>query len=60
MEGVGTGHRNARWVIWLGVVYTGFPLAVPLSHADWLEWGGPTRDFQPPSRGLAESWPILG
>lgn len=28
--------------------------------ADWPQWGGPTRDFKAPSRGLAETWPASG
>jgi outer membrane protein assembly factor BamB len=27
---------------------------------DWPQWGGPNRDFQAPSRGLAASWPASG
>jgi outer membrane protein assembly factor BamB len=28
--------------------------------ADWLQWGGPTRDFHVPAKGLAETWPDFG
>src|SRR5262245_17900284 len=27
---------------------------------EWTQWGGPTRDFQSPSVGLAETWPASG
>jgi outer membrane protein assembly factor BamB len=32
------------------------------SHAqtDWLQWGGPTRNFMSTSKGLATSWPASG
>jgi outer membrane protein assembly factor BamB len=29
-------------------------------QAQWPQWGGPTRDFQAPSSGLAETWPKEG
>jgi outer membrane protein assembly factor BamB len=28
--------------------------------AGWPQWGGPTRDFKSPSRGLAAAWPASG
>jgi outer membrane protein assembly factor BamB len=28
--------------------------------AEWPQWGGPTRDFKSPSRGLAATWPASG
>src|SRR5262245_5030174 len=27
---------------------------------NWTQWGGPTRDFMSPSKGLASSWPSAG
>ncbi len=30
------------------------------AQAEWPQWGGPTRDFKSPSRGLAASWPASG
>jgi len=27
---------------------------------DWLQWGGPGRNFMPPATGLASSWPAGG
>jgi outer membrane protein assembly factor BamB len=32
----------------------------PALGAGWPQWGGPTRDFKAPSRGLAASWPSGG
>jgi len=28
--------------------------------SDWMQWGGPTRDFMSQSKGLASSWPSGG
>jgi len=28
--------------------------------SDWMQWGGPTRDFMSQSKGLASSWPAGG
>ena len=30
------------------------------AQSDWLQFGGPTRDFVSPSKGLAASWPAIG
>ena len=30
------------------------------AQSDWLQWGGPNRDFTAPSKGLASSWPATG
>ncbi len=30
------------------------------AHAQWPQWGGPKRDFQTSSKGIAESWPEAG
>ncbi len=32
----------------------------PVPSDAWQQWGGPTRDFQAPARGLATSWPEGG
>jgi outer membrane protein assembly factor BamB len=29
-------------------------------RSDWAVWGGPTRNFQSPAKGLASSWPAGG
>src|SRR5262245_21482862 len=33
------------------------PAAPSRPAAAWPQWGGPTRDFRSPSKGLASSWP---
>jgi outer membrane protein assembly factor BamB len=30
------------------------------AQTDWLQWGGPTRNFMSTSKGLAASWPASG
>jgi outer membrane protein assembly factor BamB len=30
------------------------------AQADWLQWGGPSRDFTTNSKGLASAWPATG
>lgn len=30
------------------------------AQTDWLQWGGPNRDFTTSSKGLAASWPAAG
>jgi outer membrane protein assembly factor BamB len=30
------------------------------AQSDWLQWGGPNRDFTSPAKGLAASWPATG
>ena len=30
------------------------------AQSDWLQWGGPNRDFTATSKGLAASWPATG
>ncbi|HEU4507082.1 MAG TPA: PQQ-binding-like beta-propeller repeat protein [Pyrinomonadaceae bacterium] len=30
------------------------------AQSDWLQWGGPTRDFVSSSKGLAATWPATG
>jgi outer membrane protein assembly factor BamB len=34
--------------------------AVPAPSKDWLQWGGPRRDFVTPSTGLPNLWPADG
>ena len=47
-----------RQFIWFGVVCVGLA-TLPL-HAQWPQWGGPTRDFHASSTGLADTWPAGG
>ncbi|HKY04388.1 MAG TPA: PQQ-binding-like beta-propeller repeat protein [Blastocatellia bacterium] len=52
------------------VKLTGFLLIAPFllvadrtisaQSADWLQWGGPKRNFTSPSKGLASVWPETG
>src|SRR5262245_40323540 len=36
------------------------PNASPAPSKDWLQWGGPRRDFVTPSTGLPSLWPADG
>ena len=47
-----------RKLIWLGVACLGLA-GLPL-HAQWPQWGGPTRDFHSTATGLADTWPAGG
>ncbi|HVQ40857.1 MAG TPA: PQQ-binding-like beta-propeller repeat protein, partial [Vicinamibacterales bacterium] len=47
-----------RQLAWLGVACLGLA-GLPL-HAQWPQWGGPTRDFHSSSTGLADTWPAGG
>lgn len=57
-----------RWTCLLvAALFTLVPLnaraqdgAGPETAGDWLQWGGPHRNFMVDSRGLAESWPEGG
>jgi outer membrane protein assembly factor BamB len=35
-------------------------IAVAQSSTDWSQWGGPSRDFTSPAKGLANAWPQAG
>ncbi|MGH7492121.1 MAG: hypothetical protein ACREOO_06965 [bacterium] len=37
-----------------------FALQVTFAQAQWLQWGGPNRNFRSESKGLATSWPASG
>jgi outer membrane protein assembly factor BamB len=54
--------RNASesW-LWISVLVL-LPLAVgaPRAQAQWLQWGGPNRDFKVEATDLADSWPEQG
>jgi outer membrane protein assembly factor BamB len=41
------------------LLYTPLPLR-SAATTDWLQWGGPTRDFMLQTTGLASSWPAGG
>jgi outer membrane protein assembly factor BamB len=44
----------------LSAASTSVDLAAQSRQPEWPGWGGPTRDFVSPSRGLATSWPASG
>jgi outer membrane protein assembly factor BamB len=57
--------RNTRLValvltIGLGLLPTAPRAQAPTAPAEWPGWGGPTRDFVSPAKGLAASWPERG
>lgn len=41
-------------------IATVFAVLAPAGAGDWPQWGGPNRNFQVESRGLAVSWPSSG
>jgi outer membrane protein assembly factor BamB len=47
-------------VIVLGLATAALAQAPAAPRAAWPQWGGPTRDFKAPSKGLASSWPSGG
>jgi outer membrane protein assembly factor BamB len=49
--------RRASTFVFLAASLFGGVAATP---AEWPQWGGPTRDFKSPSRGLAATWPASG
>ena len=48
-------RRKSVWLWVVCVACAGLPL-----HAQWPQWGGPTRDFHSTSTGLADAWPAGG
>jgi outer membrane protein assembly factor BamB len=48
-------RRKSVWLWVVCVAFAGLPL-----HAQWPQWGGPTRDFHSTSTGLADTWPAGG
>src|SRR5580658_9680703 len=44
----------------MSLLWCAFFLFASGSRNDWLQWGGPNRDFQLPAAGLAASWPAAG
>lgn len=54
-----TARGHSRWVV--GAALLLIIALCPLSaNAQWLQWGGPHRDFTCDSSGLAEQWPEDG
>ena len=48
-------RRNFAWFLAAGLGVVG-----PSLHAQWPQWGGPTRDFHAPAATLADTWPAGG
>jgi outer membrane protein assembly factor BamB len=45
---------RATLVVWLAASFG------RAQSPEWPQWGGPSRDFKAPSRGLAPAWPAAG
>jgi outer membrane protein assembly factor BamB len=41
-------------------LWCAFLLLASAPHSEWLQWGGPNRDFQLPASGIASTWPTAG
>ncbi|HJT26156.1 MAG TPA: PQQ-binding-like beta-propeller repeat protein [Pyrinomonadaceae bacterium] len=50
--------RTTKWILTPLLLFTTFVNAQ--SQSDWLQWGGPRRDFTTSSKGLAATWPATG
>lgn len=56
-----TGTSRHQWTINTIALYLLAALTAPnASHAQWTQWGGPTRDFKVEGVKLADSWPKDG
>ena len=51
--------RTTKWILASFLLVIGIPIDA-LSQSDWLQWGGPRRDFTTTSKGLAATWPATG
>lgn len=49
-------NRNSTAVVVASIFVCGSAVA----HAQWPQWGGPTRNFATDAKGLAETWPSDG
>jgi len=59
------GHRPSPPRVFLAAAIAAAVLGAPAAPrgaatADWLQWGGPGRNFMPAATGLASSWPPGG
>lgn len=55
--------KSDRWILCVlavAAVVLSVPSLVAEPAGSWLQWGGPTRDFQAPAAELADSWPDEG
>ncbi len=50
--------RNTKWV--LASLLFLFVIDTQAQQSDWLQWGGPSRNFTTNSKGLASQWPSSG
>src|SRR5438552_2261931 len=56
-----TGPRRIVLIVAIAAAVLGAPHAVGGARTtDWLQWGGPGRNFMPDVTGLASSWPSGG
>jgi len=55
----GATMRTTKWILASFLLVIGIPIDA-LSQSDWLQWGGPRRDFTTTSKGLAATWPATG
>lgn len=49
--------NNKTWLI-VALVFVVF--VDVKAQSDWLQWGGPNRNFTSPAKGLAAAWPATG
>ena len=52
--------RSTRQLVRAAALASSLVGATATTPPEWPQWGGPTRDFKSPTRGLAESWPASG
>ena len=52
--------RSTRLLPAVAALAFGLSAAAAAQSLEWPQWGGPTRDFKVPARGLAGSWPASG
>ncbi len=54
-------HRSYSWLgLTLAIMISIISGLSPELNAQWLQWGGPGRDFKSPETGLLDSWPEDG
>ena len=51
--------RITKWILASLLLLIGIQIEVR-SQSEWLQWGGPRRDFTTTSKGLAANWPETG
>ena len=51
--------RITKWILASLLLLIGIQIEVR-SQSEWLQWGGPRRDFTTTSKGLAATWPETG